>query len=160
MRVGRPARRVIVCGCFAAGAAAGAFAVLSAAGDPVGGVSAAQATETSRTVAFAAGGSVAVRLLPGRTTCYTVRDDRGSARGCLRPNAIRIGYVLAPHSIGGVAGANVRAVIVKLTRKGTVWATLRDGAFYARVPPAYRPRAVIKLLKDGSRRAFRVTATR
>jgi hypothetical protein len=41
-----------------------------------------------------------------------------------------------------------------------VWADLRDGAFYARIPAAYRARAVVKVLKDGSRRSFRVTATR
>jgi hypothetical protein len=45
-------------------------------------------------------------------------------------------------------------VIVKLTRRGTVWATLRDGVFYADVPSAYRVRAVVKLLRDGSRKTF------
>jgi hypothetical protein len=155
--VARFVRRVVVCGCFAAAATGGTWAVVSALGGPVGGVSAAQATATLRTVSFGGGASVEVRLLPTGTTCYTLRDGSDGARGCLRLNAIRIGYAVAPQSIGGVAGANVRAVIVRLTRKGTVWATLRDGAFYARVPAAYRPRAVVKVLKDGTRRTFRVT---
>jgi hypothetical protein len=133
---------------------------VSALGGPVAGVSAAQATETFRTVSFGGRASVAVRLLPTGTTCYTLRDDSGTANGCLRLNAIRIGYAAAPEAVGGVAGANVHAVIVKLTRKGTVWADMRDGAFYARIPAAYRARAVVKVLKDGSRRSFRVTATR
>jgi hypothetical protein len=158
--VGRLVRRGIVCSCFAVGATAGTYAVLSAFGTSVGGVSAAQATQTSRTVSFDGGASVVVRLLPTGTTCYTLRDANGSARGCLRLNAIRMGYAVAPESVGGVAGANVHAVIVKLTRKGTVWATLRDGAFYARVPSAYRPRAVVKVLTDGTRRTFRVTTIR
>jgi hypothetical protein len=70
-----------------------------------------------------------------------------------------IGYTVSPRGIGGVAGADVRAVIVKLTRRGTVWATLRDGVFYADVPPAYRVRSVVKVLRDGSRKAFAVTPT-
>jgi hypothetical protein len=148
-------RRVVVCLCFAAGAAGGTFAVLSALGPPVGAVSAAQATLTTRTIAFG-GATVALRTLPTGTTCYTVRDGAGSARGCLRLNATRIGYAVAPRAVGGVAGANVRAVIVRLTRKGTVWATVKDGAFLAAVPPAYRPRTVVKVLKDGTRRSFPV----
>jgi hypothetical protein len=51
-------------------------------------------------------------------------------------------------------------VIVKLTRRGTVWATLRDGVFYADVPMAYRVRTVVKVLRDGSRRAFPITLSR
>jgi hypothetical protein len=158
--VARFVRRVVVCGCFAAAATAGTWAVVSALGGPVDGVSAARATETFRTVSFGDRASVAVRLLPTGMTCYTIRDDSGTAHGCLKLNAIRIGYALSPAAIGGVAGANVHAVIVRLTRKGTVWADVRDGAFYARIPDAYRARAVVKVLTDGSRRTFRVTATR
>jgi hypothetical protein len=51
----------------------------------------------------------------------------------------------------------VRAVVVKLTRRGTVWASLQDGVFYADVPTAYRVRAVIKVLRDGTRKSFSVT---
>jgi hypothetical protein len=149
-----------VCGSFAAGAAAGAAAVVSALGGQVGAVSAAQATITQRTVAFAGGAAVDVRTSPTGSTCFVVHDERGSARGCVRLNAARIGYAVAPRSVGGVAGANVHAVIVKLTWKGTVWATIEDGAFFAHLPFAYRPTAVVKVLRDGSRRTFPVTTTR
>jgi hypothetical protein len=151
-------RRVVVCLCFAAGATGAGFAVVSALGPQVGAVSAAQATVTSRTVAFGGGATVAVRTLPTGTECFSVRAAARSARGCLRLNAIRIGYAVAPRAVGGVAGENVRAVIVKLTRKGTVWATIKDGAFLARVPAGYRPRAVVKVLTDGSRRTFAVVS--
>jgi hypothetical protein len=150
---------VFVCLCFAAGAAGAAFAVKSALGPRVAGVSAAQATVTSHTVSFA-GGAVAVRTLPTGTTCFSVRDGAGAGRGCLRSGAARIAYAMTPRAVGGIAGPHVHAVIVRLTRKGTVWATLRDGAFLARVPAGYRPRAVIKVLDDGSRRSFTVTASR
>jgi hypothetical protein len=36
-----------------------------------------------------------------------------------------------------------------------VWATLDNGAFYARFPEGYRARSVVKVLRDGSRRAFK-----
>jgi hypothetical protein len=64
---------------------------------------------------------------------------------------------VSPRGIGGVAGSRVQAVIVKFTRRGTTWAALRDGVFYANVPPAYRVRAVIKVLRGGVRQRFDVT---
>jgi len=36
-----------------------------------------------------------------------------------------------------------------------VWAELADGAFYARFPKGYEARAVVKVLRDGSRHAFK-----
>ena len=88
-------------------------------------------------------------------------ESAGSSRSCRpRIRANELGYTISPRAIGGVAGADVRAVIVKLTRRGTVWATLEDGVFYADVPIAYRVRAVIKVLRDGARKAFAVTAIR
>jgi hypothetical protein len=48
-------------------------------------------------------------------------------------------------------------VIVKLTKKGTVWATLRRGAFYAKVPTGHRVRALVKVVRGGSRTTFTVT---
>jgi hypothetical protein len=61
---------------------------------------------------------------------------------------------LTPNGVGGLAGPDIHAVIVKLTRKGTVWATLRNGAFYATVPDGFRVRRVVKVLRDGSRTGF------
>jgi hypothetical protein len=152
--------RVLAVGGLAAGAAAALVAVLAALGAPAQGVAAAQATVTSRTVTFGPS-RVVVRKLPDGTVCYRVIESAGSSHACrarLRVN--EIGYTVSPRGIGGVAGANVRAVVAKLTRHGTVWTTLRDGVFYADVPIAYRVRAVIKVLRDGSRKAFTVTAPR
>jgi hypothetical protein len=150
--------RVLAVGGLAAGAAAAAVAVLSALGAPAQGVAAAQATVTSRTVSFGPS-HVVVRVLPDRSVCYRVVESAGSSHACrARIRVNEIGYTVSPRGIGGVAGANVRAVIVKLTRHGTVWATLQDGVFYAEVPVAYRMRAVIKVLRDGSRHTFTVTA--
>jgi hypothetical protein len=133
------------------------FAVLTALSAPASGVRAAQATLTARTSTFG-GARVAVQVLPTGVVCYRVTESSGTSRSCrsrVRPG--EIGFTISPRGIGGVAGGNVRAVIVKLTRRGTVWSTLRDGVFYADVPPAYRVRAVVKVLRDGSRKAFPVT---
>jgi hypothetical protein len=152
--------RLLVIGGLAAGAAAAAVAVLSALGSPAQGVAAAEATITSRTVAFGPS-RVVVRVLPSGTICYRVVESAGSSHACrARVRVNDVGYTISPRGIGGVAGANVRAVVAKLSRRGTVWTTLRDGVFYADVPPAHRVRAVIKVLRDGSRRTFTVTAPR
>jgi hypothetical protein len=99
-------------------------------------------------------GHVQVSALP-TGTCFTVRDRSGNAHACpAQSGASDLGYALTPQGIGGIAGANVAAVIVRLTHRGTVWATLKNGAFYAAVPPRHRVRAVVKMLRDGSRTAF------
>ena len=147
---------MLAVGGLATGAVAALVAILAALSAPVQGVAAAQATLITRTVAFGPS-RVEVQRLPSGTVCYRVTESAGSSRACrTRVGASEIGYAISPRGIGGVAGANVHAVIVKLTRFGTVWATIRDGAFYADVPPAYRVRAVIKVLRNGSREAFAV----
>lgn len=149
--------RTFAVGGLAAGALAALVAVLSALAAPASGVEAARATLTSHTTAFG-GGRVVVRVLPGGATCYTVTESSGSAHACrVHLGARELGFAVSPRGIGGVAGAEVRAVIVKLTRRGTVWASLHGGVFYAGVPPAYRVRAVVKVLRDGTRKAFAVT---
>ena len=65
------------------------------------------------------------------------------------------GFAVTPHGVGGVAGAKVQAVIVRLTRKGTVWAELENGAFYAKFPKGYKARAIVKVMRDGTRHAFK-----
>ncbi len=147
--------RALAVGGLATGAAAGLVAVLTALAAP--GVQPAGAAHASRTTSFGSAG-VLVRALPTGTVCYTVTDSSGSSRSCRsRVAPSQISYTLSPRGIGGVAGTNVRAVIAKLTRRGTVWTTLRDGVFYAEVPTAYRVRTVTKVLRDGSRTTFRVT---
>jgi hypothetical protein len=149
--------RVLVLLGLAAGAGAGLIAVQSALNAPASGVDAARATQTSRTASFGPA-QVVVRVLANGIVCYRVIEPSGSSHGCRASvRANEIGYTVAPRAIGGVAGAQVRAVIVKLTRRGTRWATLRDGVFYTDVPPAYRVRAVIKVLRDGTRERFEAT---
>jgi hypothetical protein len=149
--------RSLAVGGLAAGAGAALIAVLAALSAPASGVRGAQATLTSRSTTFGAA-RVLVQMLPGGVVCYRVTESTGTARSCRsRVGSREIGFALSPRGIGGVAGSDVRAVIVKLTRRGTVWATVRNGAFYADVPLAYRVRAVVKVLRDGSRKAFPVT---
>jgi hypothetical protein len=149
--------RVLAVGGLATGTAAAFVAVLAGFGaEPVGGVAAAQATLTSRTVSFGTA-RVQVQRLPSGIVCFRVIESAGSSRACRASVGAReIGYTISPRGIGGVAGPQVRAVIVKLTRLGTVWARADRGAFYADVPPAYRVRAVVKVLRDGSRKTFAV----
>jgi hypothetical protein len=143
-------------GGLSAGVAIFTFALVSALGTADRAVSAAKAADatiSSRTVRIGAG-TVAVRVLRSGT-CFTVSDANGSAHACpSKRGADDIGFALTPSSVGGVAGPQVHAVIVRLTRKGTVWATLRNGAFYAAVPDGYTVRRVVKVLRDGSRTGF------
>jgi hypothetical protein len=149
--------RVLAVLALAAGAGAGLLAVQSALNAPASGVEGARATLTSRTASFGPA-RVVVRVLPSGV-CYRVIEAGGSSHGCRSGvGASEIGYTVAPRAIGGVAGSEVRAVIVKMTRRGTRWATLRDGVFYADIPLAYRVRAVIKVLRDGTRKSFAVTS--
>jgi hypothetical protein len=98
---------------------------------------------------------------PSGVVCYLVIEPSGSSHGCRPPvKATEIAYTVSPHAIGGVAGSDVTAVIVKLTRRGTKWATLRDGTFYADVPIPYRVRAVVKVLRGGARERFDVKQSR
>jgi hypothetical protein len=148
--------RTLAVGGLATGTAAALVAVLAGFGAPTRGVAAAQATLTSRTISFGAA-RVQVRQLPSGIVCVRVTESFGSSRSCrARVRAREIGFTVSPQGIGGVAGPDVRAVIVRLTRSGTVWAKLEHGVFYADVPSAYRVRTVIKVLRDGSRKAFAV----
>jgi hypothetical protein len=141
---------------LAAGTAALLLAVLLAFGSEqqtIAVAKAADATIVSRTVHIGTS-RVTIRVLPGGT-CFTIHDGVSTHSCPKRLGAAEIGFAVTPHGVGGIAGRDVRAVIVRLTRKGTVWATLDNGAFYARFPEGYRARSVVKVLRDGSRRAFK-----
>ena len=153
-------------GAVAAAIAAGAAAVLSALGAPTGSVTPAKAappstTFGSRSVAFG-NGRVVMRMRTSSLGCFRVVVGSSTvARSCTSSLAAdQIAYASSRYAVGGVAGSNVRAVIVRLTKKGTVWATLRRGTFYAAVPAAHNVRAVVKVLTDGSRTSFTVTGSR
>lgn len=149
--------RSLAVGGLSAGAVAALIAVLTALSAPASGVKGADITKTSRSTAFGPA-RVTVQLLPRGVVCYRVTEATGTSRACRSHVASgEIGFAISPSGIGGVAGTEVRAVIVKLTRRGTVWARVQGGVFYADVPPAYRVRAVVKVLRDGSRRAFPVS---
>lgn len=161
----RAGSRALAVGGLAAGIAAAYVAVVSGLGASGTGVvaqaKAADATITYHPVSFGQG-FVGVQKRPGGLTCFTV--NRGSstvARSCasaIYPDQIE--YASSRYAVGGLAGQDVRAVIVRLTRRGTVWATLKDGAFYATVPKGHNVRAVVKVLRDGTRKAFTVTGPR
>jgi hypothetical protein len=139
-------------------------AILAALGAPTPTLSqakAADATITYRSVSFGHG-RVGVQKRPAGLLCFTV--DVGSstvARSCtgvLDPDQIE--YASSRYAVGGLHGTDVRAVIVRLTKRGTVWATLKDGAFYAAVPKGHNVRAVVKVLVGGKRQSFTVTGSR
>jgi hypothetical protein len=163
--MGRAARRVIAVGALAAGAAAGSMAVMSALGGSTATIAQAKAADATlisyHPVSFGRGEAIGVRK-HGSRYCFTVRRGTSTlGRGCtgqLAPDGLE--YASSRYAVGGLAGGDVRAVIVKLTHRGTVWATLRHGAFYAAVPKGHRPRAVIKVLAGGARRTFTVTTSR
>jgi hypothetical protein len=143
---------------LAAGAGAFLVALFSALGAPdqrisVAAAKAADATIVSRTVHIGKS-RVAIRVLPSGT-CFTIHDGVSTHACPSRVGAREVGFAVTPHGVGGIAGGSVSAVIVRLTRKGTVWATLRNGAFYAKFPKGYLARALVKVLRDGSRRTFK-----
>lgn len=152
-------------GSLAAAIAAGAAAVLSALGGPNATVTpakaAAQVALGSRSVAFG-NGRVVLNMRTSSFGCFrVVLGSSTVARSCtsnLAPD--QIAYASSRYAVGGVAGSDVRGVIVRLTNKGTVWATLRRGTFYAAVPEKHNVRSVVKVLTDGSRTAFTVTGSR
>jgi hypothetical protein len=155
-----------VLGSVAAAVAAGAFAVLSALGASTATVvvpakAAAPVNVGSRSVAFG-NGRVVLRMRTSSLGCFRVVVGSSTvARSCTSSLAAdQIAYASSRYALGGVAGSGVRGVIVRLTKKGTVWAALRRGTFYAAVPRGYNVRAVVKVLTDGSRTSFTVTGSR
>jgi hypothetical protein len=161
----RVGRRALVLGSLAAAVAAAAAAVLSALGAPTTSVTPAKAAAPvslgSRSVAFG-NGRVVLRMRTSSLGCFRVVVGSSTvARSCASSLAAdQIAYAASRYAVGGVAGSDVRAVIVRLTKKGTVWATLRRGTFYAAVPAGHNVRTVVKVLTDGSHTSFTATRSR
>jgi hypothetical protein len=162
----RVGRRALAVASLAAAVAAGTAAVLSALGAGAASISQAKAAApaagpATQSVSFGNSGVVVKRRGAG-LTCFQVRHGRSTvARSCTSPLADdEIAYASSRYAVGGLAGSSVRAVIVRLTDKGTVWATLRRGAFYADVPSGHNVRTVVKVLSDGTRTSFTVTGSR
>ena len=152
-------------GAVAAALAAGTAAVLSALGASTGSVTPAKAAAPvalgSRSVAFGRG-RIVLTMRTSSLGCFRVVVGSSTvARSCTSSVAAdQIAYASSRYAVGGVAGSAVRAVIVRLTKKGPVWATLRRGTFYAVVPAGHNVRSVVKVLTDGSRTSFTVTGSR
>lgn len=162
--VGMDRRRLLPLAALLALVAAAFVAVSSGLGTQppvVAQAKAAAATITYHTVIFGHS-SVGVQKRPGGLTCFAVNKGASTvARSCAAAiYADQIEYASSRFAVGGLAGADVRAVIVKLTKRGTVWATMRSGAFYAAVPAGHNVRAVVKVLSNGSRTSFTVTGQR
>jgi hypothetical protein len=148
--------RALVVAAVAAAGSAGSFAVLSALdggdGAPVAAASAAEAPVLAQTVTFGHDRVVTQVDATGRACLRVLKGSSTVARTCFR--RLERGAIVAASSrvaVGGRAGTAVRAVIVHLTRKGTVWATLRRGAFYAAVPAGHRPMRLVVVLAGGRR---------
>ncbi|HET7130350.1 MAG TPA: hypothetical protein VFJ93_14855 [Gaiellaceae bacterium] len=162
----RVGRRALALGSLAAAIAAGAAAVLSGLGAPSTTVTPAEAAAPvglgSRSVPFG-NGRVVLVMRTSSLGCFRVTLGSSTvARSCVSASLgpTEIAYASSRYAVGGVAGSDVRAVIVRLTKKGTVWATMRRGTFYAAVPAKHNVRAVVKVLRDGSRKSFTVTGSR
>jgi hypothetical protein len=161
----RVGRRALALGSLAAAVAAGAAAVLSGLGAPSATVTPAKAAAPvgfgSRPVAFGKG-RVVLEMRTSSLGCFRVTLGSSTvARSCTSNlDPPEIAYASSRYAVGGVAGSDVRAVIVRLTKRGTVWATMRRGTFYATVPKGHNVRAVVKVLADGTRTSFTVTGSR
>lgn len=107
-----------------------------------------------------------VGLLAGAVALYVsvasgLRSEPTAAAACggeVPRDEIR--YSGVPYGLHGVAGCDVRAVIARLNGGGAVWAVPHNGMFTAQVPAGLRVRTVVKVLNDGSRERFAVTAGR
>jgi len=124
------------------------------------GVAAAEATRltvVTRSIRVA-GVPVRVTRKPSGAVCFRV-PRVGSCASTLRRTqvAYATGLSRGRQVVAGVAGTGVRAVIARLTRHGTVWPTLRSGAFYAVLPRGYRLRRLVAVLPGGRRTAVRAS---
>jgi hypothetical protein len=154
--------RVLVFGAFAAAIAAACFAVASALHHadrpPLAAAEAAQATVSAGTVRFGHD-RVVTTVKPGGLACIRVLKGSSTVAkacfGALAPQAIV--YASSKQAIGGRAGPQVKAVIVRLTGKRTVWAQLERGAFYTTIPKGRRATNVVKVLTNGTRTSFTVS---
>jgi hypothetical protein len=153
-RLRRAAVRLLALAAFGAAVTAAVLAVLAAldTGDSDGG-----STSGVPTTQLRVGQAV---VTPRATTdggvCFNVRRPGATnAAACvrrLRPDAIA--YVISRSAnrgiaVGGLAGTDVQRVVLVLGGDATQWAVLREGVFYAKVPPGKRLFAIRKVLLTG-----------
>lgn len=152
--------RVEVFGALAATVTAVIFAVASglASGTATSGVAAADATRL-HTVTHDVridGSTITVTSKPSGSVCFKAPAASGCAS---RLTDAQLSYDTGRSGkrivLAGIAGPGVKAVIARLTHKGTVWPTLRKGAFYAVLPRGYKLTSIVKVLAGGRRVAFK-----
>lgn len=122
------------------------------------GVAAAEATRLAPVthVVRIDGVRLAVTTKPGGAVCYRGGGISACASSLGKTQvSYATGRSAGRLAAGGVAGTGVRAVILRLTGKGTIWPKLQRGAFYAVLPRGRRLRAVVKVLSGGQRVTFK-----
>jgi len=150
---------MLVFGALAAGAAGVAIAVGSALGaSTTSGVAAAEVVrvQTVSHVVHIDGARITVTTKPNGSVCYSAPSVKSCASSLADSQlSYATGHAGKRVVVAGVAGKDVKAVIARLSRKGTVWPTLRNGAFYAVFPRGYRLTSIVKVLAGGRRVAFK-----
>ena len=146
--------RKLVFVALAAGVAGVFVAVTSALGSgnaSSGSVAAAQAVRVKVN-----GAVVTATTKPSGAVCFSAPHVSGCAASVAGGRlAYATGSAGSQVVLAGLAGPSVKAVIARLTHKGTVWPTLRSGAFYVVLPHGYRLTSIVKVLDGGRRVAFR-----
>lgn len=149
----------MVFGGLAAGAAGVFVAVSSGLGAATtSGVAAAEAVrvQTVKHTVHIDGTAVRVTKKPSGAVCFTAPHAADCAP---RLGSTQLAYATGRDGrrvvLAGVAGPGVKAVIARLSKKGTVWPKLSDGAFYAVLPAHHRLTGIVKVLAGGRRVTFK-----
>jgi hypothetical protein len=152
--------RGLVFGGLAAAAVGVFLAVSSGLGAATtGGVAAAQAVRIQAVthMVHIDGAAVRVTQKPNGAVCFTAPHASDCATSL---GASQLAYATGRSGkhvvLAGVVGSSVRAVIARLSNKGTVWPKVSNGAFYAVLPANHRLTSIVKVLAGGRRVAFTV----
>lgn len=148
----------MVFGGLAAGAAGVFLAVSSGLGaTTTAGVAAAQAVRIQAVTHTARIDDTVVTITqkPNGAVCFTAPHARGCASSLGAGQLVYATGRSGRHVVlAGVVGSPVKAVIARLSKKGTVWPKLAGGAFYAVLPAQHRLTSIVKVLAGGRRVAF------
>jgi hypothetical protein len=125
---------------------------------------------TSHTVVVV-GVRIVIRRSSSGVVCYEalrphVQHPYSALASCVLgfpPRAIS--FVIASRHTGqqmlaGIAGPGVGDVFARLVPQRIFRPAMKEGAFFGFVPNGYRVRAIVKVLKDGTRRTFVATGHR
>lgn len=150
--------RLLVFAALAAGAVGVVVAVATAlSATTTSGVAAAHAVRlhTVRHTVRIDGHAVTVTTKPSGSVCFAGPHVSGCAASLAHGQlAYATGKAGSRVVLAGVAGPGVKAVIARLSHKGTVWPTLHTGAFYAVLPHGHRLTRIVKVLVGGRRVTF------